>query len=835
MIDLTGVIKNIWPEWQVEKLLGQGSFGRVYEVSRKELDIERRSAVKVILVPPDSSEANALRLEGMTEDDIHTYYRETVKDFVSEIRLLNTLQGAPHIVNLEDFKVVGSKSGEMWCILIRMELLKPFTQHIVEHPMDEAEVIRLGAELCEALEICHGQNIIHRDIKPQNIFIDRYSSFKLGDFGIARKMEGMTSTLSQKGTFGYIAPEVVQGRKYDTRADIYSLGLVLYQLMNEGRAPFLMTAEDQRNPRTRDEAMQRRLGGEQLPKPCSASSDFGKIILKACEYDPEKRFSSAGEMKNALLQLTEGKKSALTSKAEYPGTTKDSIIGMNQTVAVRQAGKSSNTDQTVAVRHANRLTDGNNIENKKKSKRKNITILISSLFVLALVSCIVFSLPLLMKNEEKKENPEAVNTEEIVDQDNVAEIDKEENLESIPVSENSEEEYQGPCGDNLTWFYDKDTGTLSISGTGEMWSYANKSVPWMNKKIEISRLVIESGVSSIGDFAFANCSGMEDGLEIPNSVTKIGRYAFYRCSDLSGNLIIPEGVKTIGEYAFSECSGLTGNLTIGDHVTTVGNNAFSECSGFTGSLKIGNNVTTIGPSAFMDCVGFMGGLRIGNNVTTIGESAFNGCRGLTGGLVIPESVTTIGEKAFLGCWGFTGELNIPDSVTKIGDEAFYCCSSFTGGLTIGQRVVAIGNEAFLKCSGLTGNLIIPDSVTTIGEMAFSGCTGFNGRLSLPASTEIGYQVFKDCNFSEWPVPRNFRLSKDELNLTVGTSDVLIAYADSIDPAGYTTNWTIADSNIATFGERVDGGFEIMAINAGTTVITVTLDDLSVECTVNVSY
>ena len=418
MIDLTGVIKNIWPEWQVERLLGQGSFGRVYEVSRKELDIERRSAVKVILVPPDTSEANALRLEGMTEDDIHTYYRETVKDFVSEIRLLNTLQGAPHIVNLEDFKVVGSKSGEMWCILIRMELLTPFTQHIAEHPMDEAEVIRLGAELCEALEICHGQNIIHRDIKPQNIFIDRYGSSKLGDFGIARKMEGMTSTLSQKGTFGYIAPEVVQGRKYDTRADIYSLGLVLYQLMNEGRAPFLMTAEDQRNPRTRDEAMQRRLGGEQLPKPRSASSEFGRIILKACEYDPEKRFSNAAEMKDALLLLTEGRSATTKREERKSGVDGTKIPDANQTVAVRHAGQPADDQHTVAVRkavHYSKDIKGTEQQySKRKTSQKTIMLVIAILAVLALTVGGLFALPMLKGNNGiNEDNEEAAVTSEI--------------------------------------------------------------------------------------------------------------------------------------------------------------------------------------------------------------------------------------------------------------------------------------------------------------------------------------------------------------------------------------------------------------------------------------
>ena len=82
------------------------------------------------------------------------------------------------------------------------------------------------------------RNIIHRDIKPENIFVNDFGDFKLGDFGIARKMENVTGGLSQKGTFNYMAPEVAGNGRYDSRADIYSLGIVLYRLLNQEPAAF---------------------------------------------------------------------------------------------------------------------------------------------------------------------------------------------------------------------------------------------------------------------------------------------------------------------------------------------------------------------------------------------------------------------------------------------------------------------------------------------------------------------------------------------------------------------------------------------------------------------
>ena len=105
-----------------------------------------------------------------------------------------------------------------------------------EEKLTEEDVLRLGIDLCRALEYCQKQNIIHRDIKPENIFVSRFGEFKLGDFGIARNWDRGASGLSKKGTFSYMAPEMYKGEEYDSRADIYSLGIVLYKLRKQSSA-----------------------------------------------------------------------------------------------------------------------------------------------------------------------------------------------------------------------------------------------------------------------------------------------------------------------------------------------------------------------------------------------------------------------------------------------------------------------------------------------------------------------------------------------------------------------------------------------------------------------
>ena len=313
---------------------------------------------------------------------------------------------------------------------------------------------------------------------------------------------------------------------------------------------------------------------------------------------------------------------------------------------------------------------------------------------------------------------------------------------------------------------------------------------------------ILNSVTSIGDYAFYDCSGFTGSLTLPNSITKIGWSAFEGCSGLTGSLTIPNSVTSIGQHAFEGCNGFTGDLTIPNSVTTIGgyafrgcsgfesivvesgntyydsrensnalintstnelmlgcknttipnsvtsidNYAFYNCSGFTGSLTLPNSLTLIGDYAFYNCHNFTGSLNIPNSVTSIGDYAFYGCHGFTGSLTMGNSVTSIGNSVFEGCTGFAGSLSIGNAVTTIGERAFYGCSGFTGDLVIPNSVTLIGDYAFYNCSGFTGSLTIGNAVTTIGERAFYGCSGFTGDLVIPNSvTQIGEYAFGWCD------------------------------------------------------------------------------------------
>ena len=333
MVNLSGV----WPEWQIEKELGRGSFGVVYKAVRQDHNIRSYSAIKVISIPSDGNQIDSLRSEGLDMNATRTYLQGIVNDFVSEIQIMESFKGMQNIVSVEDYKVVECTDRIGWNIYIRMELLTPFNQYICDRKLSEAEVIKLGADICTALEICQKRSIIHRDIKPENIFVNDFGDFKLGDFGIARKMENVTGGLSQKGTFNYMAPEVAGNGRYDGRADIYSLGIVLYRLLNQNRLPFLDTQKQLLSPNERRAAVERRLRGEPLPAPCEASPTMASLILTACAYDPNKRFATPTAMKRALINAgnsagTRGPQGVNMNFAQGPDPN-----AMEQTVRVRRA------------------------------------------------------------------------------------------------------------------------------------------------------------------------------------------------------------------------------------------------------------------------------------------------------------------------------------------------------------------------------------------------------------------------------------------------------------------------------------------------------------------
>jgi len=308
-LDIIRKFEPLFGEWHAERRIGVGSFGRVYRIVKHEeaTGAEYFSALKYISLPQSEEEIKQLRYDGMDETSISDHYGRVIKDISAEIQLMYKLRGHTNIVAYEDHRILPKPSGVGHDIFIRMELLTSLNEHMLRNSMTDADIIRLGTDLCNALQRCQRQRILHRDIKPDNIFISENGDYKLGDFGIARQWRtDMTRAYRTKiGSPNYMAPEVHNTDQYDARVDIYSLGIVLYRLLNNKRFPF-EPQDKMLDSYDREEAFNKRLRGDALPLPCNAHNRLGEIVLKACAFDPEDRYQTPQEMRTELVALADG-------------------------------------------------------------------------------------------------------------------------------------------------------------------------------------------------------------------------------------------------------------------------------------------------------------------------------------------------------------------------------------------------------------------------------------------------------------------------------------------------------------------------------------------------
>ena len=326
-------------------------------------------------------------------------------------------------------------------------------------------------------------------------------------------------------------------------------------------------------------------------------------------------------------------------------------------------------------------------------------------------------------------------------------------------------------GKNLTWLLDAQ-GTLTIGGRGSMaaWSGSDRP-PWNASRGSVKNVVLEEGVTSVGENAFSDCSSMKT-VSLPDGVTELGDRAFCRCGSLE-SVIVPGGVTRIGSGVFYACRRLT-EIDLPACVTEIGEQAFFDCPKLT-NVSLPHGVTAVGDSAFEKCTG-LSNMTFPATLRRIGDRAFLGCRALEA-VTILEGLAELGDFAFQDCAALR-ILTLPESLRAIGAGAFSGCASLTAltlpaGLTdLGEGAfrglptlrsirVEAGSTALLSEDGVLFDrgrttllaypagrpqteFTVPQSVTRIGAYAFSGCAGLTA-VTLPSGvTEIGSNAFQGC-------------------------------------------------------------------------------------------
>ena len=285
--------------------------------------------------------------------------------------------------------------------------------------------------------------------------------------------------------------------------------------------------------------------------------------------------------------------------------------------------------------------------------------------------------------------------------------EKTQELEVV-TSDNS----SGKCGDNVYWSFEK--GILTISGNGDMYSFKyDYSPPWKKFESIIETVVIEQGISNIGNYAFYNYFDNLKTVMLPNSVVNIGKSAFCGCKSLE-TIALPDSITNIGMDAFWGCRSLE-TITLPNGVTSIENGTFEECS----------NLKTI---------------ILPYGITSVGADAFSGCSNL-GTIVLPNSITSIGSWAFSGCRSLK-TIALPNGITNIENSTFEECSSLET-ITLPNSLIHIGMYAFSKCSSLE-TIMLPDSIKSIDIYAFSKCSSLE-TITLPHSMTVLCSLFDGCS------------------------------------------------------------------------------------------
>lgn len=594
----------IFGSWTLGETLGEGSYGKVFKITREDFGRTYTAALKTISIPKSKAELDDILSDGFSKETATTYFRGVVDKLVDEFTLMSKLKGNSNIVSYEDHAVFRHEDGVGWDILIRMELLTPLNAFSKMINVTENDIINLGIDICRALELCGKHNIIHRDIKPENIFVSDNGDYKLGDFGIARQVEKTQSGLTKTGTPTYMAPEVYRNENYGASVDIYSLGIVLYKLLNHGRTPFLPNYPEEITYNAKEGALQKRLSGEEpIPAPTGTENRaLADIVLKACSFNPADRFSSPFEMRKALEALVDNSKPrAVPVKEEKlddtdktvgirrPDSISGSIPGANRTPtpASTPAPTPASTPApapastpTPAPAPAPTPAPAPKKEKVKKEKTKKASKLPLIIIITVIVAAIAAGAAFFLFGSSS-----------------------------------------GNCGNALTWELSHD-GTLTISGSGEMWNFTKDSRPWSGKEGKIKSVVLNYGVTTISQDAFYGLGNLKS-VSFSETVTTIGDGAFYACTSLE-TLYLPSSLKQIGNDAFWKCTALR-EITFSDSLETIGDYAFCECTAL-GVVVIPKNVTSIGKYAFSKCTG-LSQISFRNSSTSFGKNVFDGCNG----------------------------------------------------------------------------------------------------------------------------------------------------------------------------------------------------------------
>ena len=652
--------------WHIKRFIGAGSYGKVFEIERRDFDMVFTGALKAITIPADKSEYEQVLEAGMDREGASTYFRDYVQELNREIALMSRLKGHSNIVSYEDHQIIPHEDGIGWDILIRMELLRPINDALRQNkPFTRAEVIRLGTDLCRALEVCGQYNIIHRDIKPANIFISDTGDYKLGDFGVARIASASTGASTRAGTVNYMAPEVFRGEKYTANVDIYSLGLVMYQLLNANRMPFYPPYPQPITFSAAEQARARRLAGEALPLPSGAQDALGQLVCKACAPDPAQRFASPLALRKALEALPQAQPAPLA--IDPPGGRPDPL---NDTIGTPGPDWHWRNGQLVQDPPA----DGADPE--------------------ATFDPHLSPAPAPLVDETVR--VETAQPAAPADDRTVRLMPADVPPAPAPAPEKDRTERVAAPAPQVPEMQDPDKTTVLFAAQAEQ---RRKQEQARRDAEEAARRAAEAEKKQArraAEQAEAARKAAETAAEKPAPEAKISRRKMLGI--LGGAAVVAVGVGVGGVAMLNkgkESAAVVASGSCGTDVQwSLDEKGALRLSG-TGRMTDYQNATEV---PWEEMRNQITRVQFDDAITNIGNCAFYACSNLTE-VITPKALSEVGKYSFAICTSLVS-IDLPNGTKRIGEHAFTMDSALKS-ITIPSSVLGIGTEAFYNCERLT--------------------------------------------------------------------------------------------------------------------------------------
>lgn len=375
-----------WAEWIIDRYIGKSVNSAHFQVHHKDTkaaaSIEQRD-----LYLPEELEAQLTR-QGASVKNYSDYYLSVA---AGKLQIAQELKNIRGIVSVDEFKAVPNiKSG--YTLFIRRPYVKTLKEYLEDETLTLQDYAKGVVFLCDAVSACHKQSVVFGGIRPDAVYVTDDKHFMLGteNFFALSRFDEKIDRFYLNGLTDSAAPETLNKGECTPLSDVYELGLLLYYFFNENKIPFLPLTQKKRNDHIYQGAIERRLGGEALLPPAHGTEEMKKVILKACEFDPEKRYASVEELKKELSNLIfKDLVSDIKPKEEDDDdiddseATEDYKAEMASRIRAEEARKQRELAQARA--YAAAADDDDDDKQPKKGRTKKVRILAGVALVIMLV------------------------------------------------------------------------------------------------------------------------------------------------------------------------------------------------------------------------------------------------------------------------------------------------------------------------------------------------------------------------------------------------------------------------------------------------------------------